>query len=625
MGERLRIAAENDIDVTKVAVDPDALRRDDEEIGRRRPLLLGAVLGIGADVDDFLRPTVLVDLCAARRQKVIEVADDRAQVLAGRDSAPAADGVESHGDRPVRKERRRLVGRHLVGMRHAENHEGLPFRRRSTVGPGTLARGVLVRADDVLRSEIPRPEAIDAVEQPRHPVQSQFRESAYDRMPVQLERLVQRRPRVAPHGVVARHRLVGPLDDDRVALAGQRFDDRSFGEGPEDVEVDRPHLRATCLPQVVDDRFAVLGGGAERHENRVGIVRLILRDQIVVAASQAAEFLVSLLEELQDRLDEVVAPGDHALHVVFLILHRPEEHRIRQVDHLRHATARRAKQRALRLGRTLDDVLRRTKKLPEKLGLMAVEGALEVRGQETVLDVHPRCEAEFVDLAQDQRLVGRLLGVLGEQDGPADVERPVDVVVPAMHVQRMLGERSCHDLDHHGRRLARSVVVLLNPVDDALARGEVDHASPAHRVGDGAALGGVLAFGFDGQSALAEYVQPSLREGLLVELATFGRRSNRIKDPRVSNSRFRVVRNQLVAVCRDAFTWILGTCTHDLLSKHTPDHPATRRGRKIAIIKVTARSPAAPSPICIIARPEPRGNLRLGEVDCVRGIQRSRH
>ena len=360
-------------------------------------------------------------------------------------------------------------------------------------------------------------------------------------MPVQLERLVQGGARVAPHGVVARHRLVGALDDDRVALAGQCLDDCSFGERAEHVDVDRPHLGAAGLPQVVDGRFAVLGGGSERYEHRVRIVGLVLGDQAVVAPRQAAEFLVSVLEEGENRLDEVVAPGHDALHVVLLVLHRPEEHWIRQVDHLRHAAARRAEQRALRLGRSLDDVLRRTEELPEKVGLVAVEGPLKVRCQEPVLDVHARGQAEFVHLAQDQRLVGCLLGILGEQDGPADVERPVDVVVAAVHVQRMLGERACHHLDHHGRRLARSVVVLLDPVNDALPGSEVDHASPAHRVGDGAALGGVLSLGFDGQRVPAEHVQPALCEGLLVQLATFRRRGDRIEDPRVGNSSFRVV------------------------------------------------------------------------------------
>ena len=71
--------------MAQIAVDADALRRDDEEVGGRRPLLLGAVLRVGADVDDLLRPAVLVDVRVARRQEVVEVADDGAEVLAGGD------------------------------------------------------------------------------------------------------------------------------------------------------------------------------------------------------------------------------------------------------------------------------------------------------------------------------------------------------------------------------------------------------------------------------------------------------------------------------------------------------------------------------------------------------------
>ena len=54
VGEGLRVAAEDDIDVAEIAVDADAIGGGDHEVGRRRALLLRAVLRIGADVDDFL-------------------------------------------------------------------------------------------------------------------------------------------------------------------------------------------------------------------------------------------------------------------------------------------------------------------------------------------------------------------------------------------------------------------------------------------------------------------------------------------------------------------------------------------------------------------------------------------
>ena len=134
----------------------------------------------------------------------------------------------------------------------------------------------------------------------------------------------------------------------------------------------------------------------------------------------------------------------------------------------------------------------------------------------------PGREAELGDPPQDERLVGRLLGVLAEDDDPAGVERAVDIVVAAVDVERVLGERARADLQHHRRALARRVVVLLHAVDDALAGGVVDDALAAHRVGDGAALRGVLAFGLDGDRVAAEDVEFALGKGLLVELAAFG-------------------------------------------------------------------------------------------------------
>ena len=86
------------------------------------------------------------------------------------------------------------------------------------------------------------------------------------------------------------------------------------------------------------------------------------------------------------------------------------------------------------------------------------------------MHVHAGRQAELGHAPQDQRLVGGLLRVLAEDDDPAGVERAVDVVVPAVHVQRVLGQRARRHLQHHRRALAGRVVILLDAVDDALAR-----------------------------------------------------------------------------------------------------------------------------------------------------------
>ena len=130
--------------------------------------------------------------------------------------------------------------------------------------------------------------------------------------------------------------------------------------------------------------------------------------------------------------------------------------------------------------RALDDVLRRAEVLADEVGFVPVEGPLQVRRQESVLHVHSRSETQLGHATDDQRLVGRLLGVLGEQDDPPDIECAVYVIVAAMHIQRMLGQRPGDHLDHHGRGLSGGVIVLLDAVDDALARSEVDHTRRPH-------------------------------------------------------------------------------------------------------------------------------------------------
>src|SRR4030095_6087776 len=102
------------------------------------------------------------------------------------------------------------------------------------------------------------------------------------------------------------------------------------------------------------------------------------------------------------------------------------------------------------------------------------------------------------------------------------------------------------------RALAGRVVVLLDAVDDALARGVVDHALAADGVGDGAALRGVLALGLDRDRVVAEDIELAFGEGLLVQLPAFGRRRDRVEHTGVGDARFGVVGDELIPVRRDA-------------------------------------------------------------------------
>ena len=92
--------------------------------------------------------------------------------------------------------------------------------------------------------------------------------------------------------------------------------------------MDRAYLRIALLAQVIAGRFDVFRRAAKRHEDRVGVFCFILGDELVTAPGQLAKFFVNLFEELENRLVEIVAAGDHAVHVVFLVLDGAEQDRI---------------------------------------------------------------------------------------------------------------------------------------------------------------------------------------------------------------------------------------------------------------------------------------------------------
>ena len=76
MGESLGVTAEHDVHVAQIAIDPDPLGRNHQEVSRRGALFLGAVLGIGADVDDLSTAAVFV-------LDILSIRDKPAETLCG--------------------------------------------------------------------------------------------------------------------------------------------------------------------------------------------------------------------------------------------------------------------------------------------------------------------------------------------------------------------------------------------------------------------------------------------------------------------------------------------------------------------------------------------------------------
>src|ERR1700688_2668584 len=268
--------------------------------------------------------------------------------------------------------------------------------------------------------------------------------------------------------------------------------------------MNRTNFRVPPLSQIVNSRLDILGSRAEGHKYCVRVFGLILSDQAIVTAGQLSEIFVGIFQKGENRLREVVAARYNALHVMLLILHGTKKHRVRQVDHARHAPPLRAKQNALTFGRTIDDVIRRAQIVTHQFRLVLIEGALEMRSEKSVLHVHSWSQAEFRHAPQNERLIGRLLSVFAEQNDPPGIERAINIVVSAVDVQGLLRESASPYLQTHRRALARRVVILFHAVYDSLARRKIDDPLAADGVRDGSALRRVLAFSLDSNSVVAE-------------------------------------------------------------------------------------------------------------------------
>ncbi len=546
VGEGFGIAAENRGDVAQVAVDANALFGGDHEVAGGGAFLLGTILRVGADVDDFLGIAQFVGQAVALEEQVVEITEDGAEVFAGGDGAPSADGVEADGDGFFGEQGGCLVADDGVGVVDAEDDEVFAVGKGLAVFAGAAGGGVLVSAEDVLRAEVARAEAVGTGDDLGNFFEGELGETGGS-----LDGLGDRGADVFAEGVVGREGFVGALEDDDVFLAANRFHDGCLGEGADDVDMDGADAGITGLPEVVDGGLDVFCGGTEGDEDGVGVLGFVLGDQAVIAAGEVAEVLVGGFEEIQDGLGEVVAPRHHAVHVVFLVLDRAEEDGVGEVHHLGDAAAGGSEEDALGLGGAVDDVVGSAEVLADQLGLVLIEGALEVRGEEPVHDIHAGGQRKLGDAAKDEGLVGGLLGVLAEDHDPAGVEGAVDVVVSAVDVEGVLGKGAGADLEHHGGTLAGGMVILLDAIDDTLAGGEVDHALAADGVSDGAALGSVLAFGLDGDGIVAEHVQMTLSVGLLEELATFSGGGDGVEHAGVGDARLGVVGDELVSVGGD--------------------------------------------------------------------------
>ena len=196
-----------------------------------------------------------------------------------------------------------------------------------------------------------------------------------------------------------------------------------------------------------------------------------------------------------------------------------------------------------------------------------------MRGKHTVLHVHSRIQRNLVYLAQDDALVGSLLRILGKEDRPTGIERRVDVVVATMHVKSVLGQRASSNLEHHGRTLARCMIILLHGIGQPLAGREIHHAATSYRQGGRPTLSSVLTFGLNRDLLVAPHIELTLSERLLVKFTALRGRRDGVKHPTLCDSRFYIFGHQRVTVAGDPNSGILGLIRHKEL-KRTEVNPS---------------------------------------------------
>ena len=372
-----------------------------------------------------------------------------------------------------------------------------------------------------------------------------------------LQALGKRGANIAAQRIVAGQCLVGALDDDYIFLAAQGIDHRRLGERPDDVDVNGADFGIALFAQIIAGTLHIFRRATERHKYSVRILCAIFRNEPVTPAGELGKLLVALLKHAEDGLAEIIAACNAAVHMMLLILHRPEQDGIFQIHHLRHAPTRGAKEFALGGSGAIDNLIGRAQIFTQQIRFRRAIRALGMRGEHSVLNVHPGIERQLVALAQDDRLVGGLLGVASHQHRPAGIQRGIKIIVTTVDIESVLGERARADFHHHRGEFAGRVVILLHRVHDTLSGSEVHRAL----AGDGhccsSALRGVFAFALDGQLLVAPNIQRALRKSLLINLTALGGGRDGIKHTALGDARFHPLGHQLVAIAGDGEAGIL--------------------------------------------------------------------
>ena len=158
-----------------------------------------------------------------------------------------------------------------------------------------------------------------------------------------------------------------------------------------------------------------------------------------------------------------MALGDFALHVGILVLH-----------HAGHDGIARIEQDAQLLVRVAHIFL-------HELRLGQLDVLDRVRGKKSVLHIHERRLRRLRRATRDERKIASLLRVAPEKNPPAAIRDAHHVIMAAMNIERMRGQRPCANMKNDGQPLARNRVEHFLHQHEALTGGEVRHAPARER------------------------------------------------------------------------------------------------------------------------------------------------
>ncbi len=343
-----------------------------------------------------------------------------------------------------------------------------------------------------------------------------------------FHRLRHRGPHLADDGQIHRQRLIRTLQHRHRLLPLQQTGDQVGRERPEHRQVEDADLEAPAVTQVIGDGLGVPHQRALPQNHVFGVIEPVARGTRIAAAGEGVELLHRLVGQLRQVVEEERPLGRDALGVAVLVLYHSDHGGVVEIEHLGNPAPLITEHHALSGSRRFDDIRGVPEVFLDQLALRKHDRLDYVAGEEAVLSANAGVQRQLGDPVRDQIEVGDLLNVLCEELEESRVVDRMIIVVPRVHVQRVLGHRPASDVEHIRQPLTHGRVERLVHVGDALATREVGGAQTRHAHPGGDGRGRVLALGLEEDELPAVHVQHPGCHGGCPTLTHLGRWGDRI-------------------------------------------------------------------------------------------------